>query len=34
MTDAYTYIRRWSTSFIDKSIICQDAREERFSYII
>ena len=34
ITDVYTYIRRWPTSPIDKSITCQDAGKERSSYII
>ena len=30
VTQLYTYIHCWSTSHINKSIICQDAREKRF----
>ena len=34
MTNAYTYIRYRSTSPIDQLITCQNAKEERFFYII
>ena len=34
MTDVYMYIRRRSTSLIDKSITGQDAKKKRSSYII